>query len=196
MICCSDLFFHLVDQSHIFLHHPLGASRKKLQFLELFLSSDEIIFFTRSCHNYSWTIFLKASLLDEDHVAVEESDFLLLEGLVLPRRRGLGFSDISIQDLAKSFSSTYLQEVCVTLVFFSLGFRTLAFSFPFSTGEDSVCGVCDGEFGGKLCGDCSGGCVVWMVAPFVVVVWFEKYYRKLQSCEMDIVVEVGIKPFG
>ncbi|GJX48954.1 hypothetical protein Tco_0275799, partial [Tanacetum coccineum] len=166
------------------------------------------------------------SLLDEDHVAVEESDFLLLEGLVLPRRRhpmlhsgsrqiafttktcifgdnpdelfvpSLGFSDISIQDLAKSFSSTYLQEVCVTLVFFSLGFRTLAFSFPFSTGEDSVCGVCDGEFGGKLCGDCSGGCVVWMVAPFVVVVWFEKYYRKLQSCEMDIVVEVGIKPFG
>lgn len=80
----------------------------------------------------------------------------------------------------KLFSSCF-QLVPVISVFLSR-FRYFAFPYTFSTGENSVCDVCVVDFEG----DCGGGGEVLLVV---------KYYQKLQSFVMCIVVEVVITPF-
>ncbi|GJZ88893.1 hypothetical protein Tco_0660675 [Tanacetum coccineum] len=49
----------------------------------------------------------------------------------------------------KSFSSSCVQQVCVTSVFFGWGFLPLDFDLAFSTGDDSDCEACVGECDGK-----------------------------------------------
>nr|GEX10948.1 hypothetical protein [Tanacetum cinerariifolium] len=56
-------------------------------------------------------------------------------------------SEIYMNVSAKSFSSSCVQRVCVTSVFFGRGFLPLAFDLPFQAGDDSNCEACVGECG-------------------------------------------------